>query len=46
MEPDSFHGRAFLDAMRSVLVRRDDRDKHHRGSDEVEDYMSLAALHQ
>jgi hypothetical protein len=46
VEPDSFHGHAFLDAMRSVLCRRDDDGKLRRRSNEVQDYMSLAALHQ
>ena len=46
VEPDSLHGHAFLDAMRSVLFRRDDDDKLRRRSDEVEDYMSLAARDQ
>jgi hypothetical protein len=45
VEPDSFHGHAFLDAMRSVLSSRDNDELRQR-SNEAEEYLSLAALHQ
>jgi Glycosyltransferase WbsX len=44
VEPDSFHGRAFLDAMRSVMFRPDDDNEFRRRSNEVEDSMLLATL--
>jgi hypothetical protein len=43
VEPDSLHGHGFLDAIRSVMLPRDDDDKLRRRADEVDEYASLAA---
>jgi hypothetical protein len=43
VEPDSFHGHGFLDAMRSVMFPPDDDDTLRRRSNEVDEYASLGA---